>query len=63
MLSFFAWSYSSYNVGAIRQTVFSIACGDSPGEALIDDTGVLADSEILNGVFIGLKGSIGRKGP
>jgi hypothetical protein len=59
MLSFFAWSNSAYDVSAIRQTVFGISCSDSPGKALIDDTGMFADSEILNGVFVGLKGSIG----
>jgi hypothetical protein len=59
MLSLFAWSNSAYDVGAVRQTVFGIACGDSPGKALIDNTGMFADSEILNGVFVGLKGSIG----
>jgi hypothetical protein len=63
MLSLFAWSYSSYNVGAVCQTVFGIACGDSTGEALIDDPSMFANAEILNGVFVGLKGSIGREGP
>jgi hypothetical protein len=62
MLSLFAWSHSSYDVGAVCQTVFGIGCGDSSSETLIDDTSMFADSEILNGVFVGLESSICREG-
>ena len=59
MLSFFAWSYTAYDIGAVRQTVFGIACGDSTGEALVDDSSMSTDAEILNGVFIRPKSSMG----
>ena len=63
MLSFFARSNSAYDVGAVCETVFGIACGDSTGEALIDDTSMFPNSEILDCILIRLESPIGREGP
>lgn len=52
MLALFAGRDAAHDVGAICDAVFGIARSHSPGESLVDDTGVLAYAEILDGVFI-----------
>lgn len=52
MFTLFARCNSAYDVGAVFQTVFGIAGGDSSCESLVDDAGVLSNAEVLYCVFV-----------
>lgn len=52
MLAFLPWRHASNDICSIGDAVFGIAGCDAAGEALVDDTGVLADLEVVHGVLV-----------